>query len=168
MVVSSTRKTAAVVRQKWDGQVPFVDPRTVPDYWESDRLMFAVPETLDVVRDEVAAAGVSVAGIIVLDMFCTIHKARGFENRGFRVQHDRPELIVNFRSSLSHGCWSPPLIFCVQKPAKAVGTNSMLSPYCLETFRYIDGGRIRAGLPPAELTAPLPSYYGEKASVCVS
>jgi len=168
VVVSSTQKMAAVVRQKWQADATFVAPGKMPMNWSSQRVEFAVPESLEELACEIKESATNVAGIIVLDMFCTVHKARGFANGGFRVQHDRPQLIVNFRSQLGQGQWMPPLVFCAQKPAKSINTNAMLSPYCLEAFRYVDGATLRTGQPPAELSEQLPSYYGNALTTCGS
>ena len=52
---------------------------------------------------------------MMLDLQCVVHKARGFNSGNFRVRHDRPQLIVDFRPSLAIGQWAPPLIFLSQK-----------------------------------------------------
>ena len=86
---------------------------------------------------------IDVAGIILLDLQCMVHRARGFNNGNFRVCHDRPQLIVDFRSCLSVGQWAPPLIFLSQKPAKSVSTITMQRAYCLEAFHFVDGKTLR-------------------------
>ena len=104
-------------------------------------VIVATPEELQVL----AATITNLAGILVVDYACHIHKCRGNAYRGFRAANDRPQKIVDFRMQFKIGEWSPPFIMFTNRKAMAVNTLPMLSPYCLETFRYIDGKTMRFG-----------------------
>ena len=95
-----------------------------------------------------AASWRPVAGILVVDTLCHIHKARDRYIRGYGV-NDRPQRIANFRANLACASWQPPLIFFTSRPAKSLNTNPMLSPYCLDAWWFVDGSRLRVGKPPA-------------------
>lgn len=145
IIVPSTRKSAAAVYQRWLDSIDvwYVDPEEVPNIWHGDNVTFCLPESLAELTAPLKDDEIDVAGIIVLDLECVVHRARGFNNGNFRVRHDRPQLIVDFRSSLAIGRWAPPLIFFSQKPAKSVTTNSMQRTYCLEAFHFVDGKTLR-------------------------
>lgn len=86
-----------------------------------------------------------VAGILVLDYACHIHKCRGNAYRSFQTSNDRPQKIVDFRMRFRVGDWSPPFMIFTNRKAISVNTQPMLSPYCLEAFRYVDGRTMRFG-----------------------
>ena len=104
-------------------------------------VVVATPEELP----ELSAAIENVAGILVHDYACHIHKCRGNGYRSFRAANDRPQKIVDFRMQFRIGQWSPPFLLFTNRKAISVNTLPMLSPYCLEAFRYIDGQTIRFG-----------------------
>lgn len=120
-------------------------------FWQSENLgkahcaiEFTTPELLSQIKTSHA----DVAGILVIDFACHIHKCRGYLLNRFGKAHDRPQKIVDFRVSQKVGQWSPPIIFFTPKPAISVNTHNMLSPYCLEAFRYIDGRTMKFGTIP--------------------
>jgi len=163
IIVPSTRSSAAAVYQRWLDSIDVwdVDPKDVPSSWHGDNVIFCLPESLGQLTTELTDEKVDVAGIILLDFQCVVHKARGFNNGDFRVRHDRPQLIVDFRSRLSIGNWAPPLILISQKPAKSVSTNSMQRAYCLEAFRFIDGKTLRCHRLPKSPVQPQRPAAGE-------
>lgn len=92
VVVPSTRKASAVIYKNWlyPDEPIFVEPQTVPAFWSSNRVHFSVPEALAEFGTTLFNRGVGVAGILVIDLFCMVHKARGFQSGEFHVLHDRP------------------------------------------------------------------------------
>jgi len=104
-------------------------------------VMIATPEELPRLEDSIEA----LAGVFVFDYACHIHKCCGNAFRRFQSANDRPQKIVDFRMGFRVGQWSPPLVFFTNRKAISVNTIPMLSPYCLEAFRYIDGRTIRFG-----------------------
>ena len=142
IVVIATRTLAAVVYKEWldSEDVWYVDPADVPESWEGNRVRFCTVEALPKLQLDS-----TVAGIFVLDPQCIIHHGRGFDSGSFSVQHDRPQIIVDFRFNHSVGDWAPPLIFISKKPAKSVRTLDMQRTYCLEAFHYLDGTAWRCG-----------------------
>jgi hypothetical protein len=151
VVVLPTKQITADFYQRWHSIQGAVKRSSKnPETWRSDRLIFAQPESLKSVADGIADFDIPIAGIVVIDPHCMIHKARGFSRGSCRIRNDRPQLIADFRARLSQGLWSPPLMFCAEKPAKSLNTDAMLGPYCLEALRYVDGRYLRMGEPPAE------------------
>ena len=109
--------------------------------WPANVVLTA-PEKLASFNSDITA---SVAGILLFDYACHVHKCRGFSKGGRRIENDRPQRIVDFRSRCRIGDWTPPLLFCTNKPAISVPTLNMLSPYCIDSIRYIDGQTMRFG-----------------------
>lgn len=147
IVIPSTRRFAAAVYQRWldSADVWYVEPKKVPSSWRGEKTIFCLPEALADLSAMILKESVEIAGVLVLDMQCTVHKARGFNNGKFRVCHDRPQLIADFRACLSQGNWAPPLVFFSQRPAKSVSTDSMQRAYCLEAFQFVDGKTLKCG-----------------------
>ena len=104
-------------------------------------VVIATPEELPDLSDSIE----NVAGILVFDFACHIHKCRGNAYRNFRSANDRPQKIVDFRMRFRVGDWSPPFMVFTNRKAISVNTQPMLSPYCLEAFRYVDGRTMRFG-----------------------
>lgn len=104
-------------------------------------VIVATPEELPGLKDSIEC----LAGVFVFDYACHIHKCRGNSFRRFQSANDRPQKIVDFRMHFRVGDWSPPLILFTNRKAVSVNTIPMLSPYCLEAFRYIDGQTMRFG-----------------------
>ena len=150
VVVLPTKQIAGEFYARWHSVNGTSSFGKVPNTWQSERLIFAQPESLKLVAETIADFNIAIAGILVLDPHCMIHKARGFRKGNYRVRNDRPQLIADFRAHLAQGTWSPPLVFFAKQPAKSINTDAMLGPYCLEAFRYVDGRQLRMGEPPVE------------------
>ncbi len=151
IIVPSTRSFAAVIYQRWldSSDDWYVDSTQVPNIWRGDNITFCLPESLSLLAAKMKVERTDVAGIVLIDPQCIMHRARGFHNGDFRVRHDRPQLITDFRSRLAIGGWSPPLVFFSTKPAKSVPTDSIRSVYCLEALYFLDGATLRCHpLPP--------------------
>ena len=110
----------------------------------------ATPEELPRLGDSIECP----AGIFIFDYACHIHKCRGNSFRRFKSANDRPQKIADFRMKFRIRDWSPPLFLLTNRKALAVNTIPMLSPYCLEAFRYIDGQTMRFGKIAQERTTP--------------
>jgi hypothetical protein len=145
IVVPSTRSFAAVIYQRWLDTCDqwYVDPTQVPNIWRGENITFCLPEALSLLAAKLKVEHTDVAGIVLIDPQCIMHRARGFHNGDFRVRHDRPQLVTDFRSRLEIGGWIPPLVFFSTKPAKSVPTDSIRSAYCLEAFYFLDGATLR-------------------------
>src|SRR5262249_17276231 len=113
----------------------------LPPYWLSGKLLFSTPEHLERMLREAREKLGDVAGIIVLDMTCWVHRARGAPGTECEG-HDRPQKIADFRSQLARGPWAPPLFVLTEKQAKAITTDAMLGPYCLEGFWFLNGATL--------------------------
>lgn len=86
-----------------------------------------------------------IAGIIMLDPACIVHRARSFTNRSHRIAHDRPQLVVDFRASMAREDWSPPLVVMSRKRAAAVSSQDITRIYGLEAMQFIDGESFNCG-----------------------
>ena len=144
-VLSSKDMADIVYNRAWEYDHPRFR-RHAPRYWDRGNVIFTTPEGLgDLSRDGID--GGSVAGILLVDTLCHVHKARNRVFRGYGV-NDRPQRIANFRADLACGDWQPPFLFFTSRPAKSVNTHPMLSPYCLNAWWFVDGARLRVGKPP--------------------
>lgn len=130
-----------------------------PSVWDVGQILYCVPESLKQLRNVVNPS--QIAGIVVLDINCQIHKARGFYSNNFRVAHDRPQMIVDYRASLTEDGWTPPLVFLAKKPAKSINTEPIVRTYCMEAMKYLDGQTVRMGDPPASF-APTSSPSADR------
>lgn len=135
VIVASSEKVQGELQQAFDSEY-FYDCDENPQ-----NVLIKTPEELSNMSDELQ----NVAGILVFDYACHIHKARGTKNKSRFGRNDRPQMIVDFRSRHRVGEWSPPMLFFTSRRALAVNTQPMLSPYCLEAFRYIDGATMKFG-----------------------
>lgn len=144
IVVAATKKMAAVLIKRWfrEDQVGRVAVTTLKLPQVYSNIILATPESLRrIERHRIDR----VSGIIVLDMLCHIHKARGMKNRNFYVRNDRPQLIADFRNDVALDGWLPPMIFLTQKAAKSVTTDSIARAYCLDAWWFVDGKCLRCG-----------------------
>lgn len=168
VAVPATRWAAALVHRRWRDPFDdsYLDAKKAASAWTANKVTFCLPESLSHLLLTIKAKGIAVAGVLLLDLDCVIHKARGFRNGDFRVRHDRPQLIVDFRAGLSEYRWTPPLICLSGKPAKSVPTDSMRRTYCLEAFLFIDGRTVRCGpLPNQSATVLLTRAYAQPHSI---
>lgn len=143
VVVASKAANDVVYRQWSDGFFPAKDQAKVPELWRSGSMLFATPEALAKISGNETPSVVSetsgpVMGILVLDMCCHIHRARG--NRDRRIRWiDRPSAITESQTRLSAEGWKPPIILITNRPAKSVETSSIVSTYGWDALWYLDG-----------------------------
>lgn len=147
VVVLSTKKMAAIVSNKQrekEGRRPV---KHAPRYWQRGNAVYTTPEGLySYAKDR--SPETRTAGILLVDTLCHVHMARGEDRLGWNV-NDRPQRIADFRADVTVDGWAPPLLLLTRKPAKSVNTASMVSPYCLNAWWFVDGARLRVGRPPA-------------------
>jgi len=139
IIVPATRCLAEIAYQQWFEEDSLTDDAKATTMWHDELVTFCVPERLNELGHAIIEQNVPVAGIILLDPNCIVHRGRGFENGRFRVTHDRPQLIVNFRSKLAVGNWCPPLIIMSIHKAAAVSAADVTRIYGLEAMHFIDG-----------------------------
>jgi len=154
IIVPATRCLAEIAYKQWfeDGS-SFSDPKckrraglnTATAMWHDDLVTFCVPEKLDELGRAIVDQDSAVAGIVLLDPNCIVHRGRGFGKGNYRITHDRPQLIVNFRSNLAVGNWSPPLVVMSLHRAAAVSTADVTRVYMLEAMHFIDGSSVNCG-----------------------
>ncbi len=156
VIVPATNRLSEMAFEQW-----FSDSdRSLasPTLWHDNIVSFCVPERLNELRTELPDVNAIVAGVIVLDPQCFVHRGRSFQNGNYRIVHDRPQMIVNFRSAFAIGSWSPPFIQMTCKRAAAVATETVARIYCLETMHCIDGTSIGCGIPPATFNKTTNEY----------
>ncbi len=143
IVVPATRYWADHTYRQWfDNQ--FVDETA--SVWNDDLVTFAVPESLREVGDAIKDKREQVAGIILLDPGCVVHRGRGFNRGDSRIAHDRPQLIVDFRARLAIGDWTPPLMILSRHLPAEVATETISRVYCLEALQFIEGASLSCGV----------------------
>jgi len=144
VLVAATKKMAAVMIQRWfrEGQVARVAVTTLKLPQVYGNVVLATPESLRKIDNHDRS---NIAGIIVIDMLCHIHQARGMQNGAFHVRNDRPQLVANFRNDVAVGSWLPPIALLTQKPAKSVMTDNIARAYCLDAWWFVDGRSLRCG-----------------------
>ncbi len=117
-----------------------------PPLWQQGNTVFTTPEGLRLWCREVKVPD-RVAAVLVIDTMCHIHKARSAYIQGYGV-HDRPQRVADFRAEMAADGPLVPMFVFTTKLAKSVNTRSMLSPYCLDSWWFVDGRRLRFGRPP--------------------
>lgn len=145
IAAAATAKMAAVIFNMLAEKHGLQKRKRAPRFWNQGNVTFTTPEGLSTyARDQ----GVDhpVASVLLIDTLCHVHKARGYDRRGWAM-NDRPQRIANFRADLSVNGWMPPFLLLTERPAKSVETAAMLSPYCLSTWWFVDGKCIRVGNP---------------------
>lgn len=140
IVIGSTKQVVAKLKQIWRKKYSSGFSDDSPE--QSQNVMIVTPENLKQIDQ---ALCVNTAGILIVDYACHIHKCRGFSRNRFNIANDRPQKIVDFRTRTRVGDWSAPVLMFTNKPAISVNTQPMLSPYCLEAFRFIDGKTMSFG-----------------------
>ncbi len=146
IIVPATKCLADVAYTQWF-EDDSVDARSsAVTMWHDDTVTFCVPERLHELAGAIIEQAVPVAGIILLDPNCIVHRGRGFGKGRHRIGHDRPQLLVNFRSKVGVGTWSPPLIVMSCRKAAAVSTMDITRIYGLEAMQFIEGATLRCGL----------------------
>lgn len=137
ITVLGTKLRHQALFDQWDDPESGLKTKTrdLPPYWQSKKLVFLTPEKLSKWSCENEASMQCVAGIILVDLDCNVHKQRGHST----MANDRPQHIVNFRASLYRMGWSPPLIVMTRKATRSVNVDEMRSAYCLEAWWFLDG-----------------------------
>ena len=146
VVVPATNRLSEMAFEQWFADREFDRSQASPTLWHDKLVSFCVPERLKELRTVFSEASANIAGVIVLDPQCFVHRGRAFQNGNYRVVHDRPQMIVNFRSAFAVGRWSPPFIQMSCKRAAAVATETVARIYCLETMHCIDGISLGCGV----------------------
>lgn len=114
-----------------------------------DSLILCTPETLKRIDPSQVREA---AAIILLDPACHVHKARCMSDDGYGMSNDRPQHVANFRCSLLREGWAPPLVLLTRSPAQSLPTDHIAQAYCLDAWWFLDGGSIRFGYKPREMT----------------
>ena len=137
---------AAVIAHRWFQAEPgsWVAPTTLilPKYHLN--IILCTPESLRRVKADEQRP---IAAIILIDMLCNVHQARGFERGKFHIANDRPQLVASFRNLLLCDGWAPPLIILTQRPAKSVWTDTVARAYCLDALWFVDGSGLTCFTP---------------------
>ena len=142
VLVAATRRTAAAIASRLfhaDSGSRAAPTLRLPRYHAN--AVLCTPESLRHVPPDERRP---FAGIILIDMLCEVHLARGFENGDYHVANDRPQHVASFRNSLSRDGWAPPLIMSTQRPAKSVWTDTVARS--LRPGRPLARGRRRADM----------------------
>ena len=146
-VVLSSKDTATMVYNSSVRQpAGKPDRQHAPELWQQGNVVFTTPEGLRLWQREVAGPD-RVAGILMVDTLCHVHKARNAYFEGYGV-HDRPQRVADFRADMAADGNPPPLFVLTKRLAKSVNTRPMLSAYCLDAWWFVDGRRLRFGKPP--------------------
>ena len=155
IVVAATKKMAGVITQRWcpSDQEVWVSAASLKLPKVLGSIILATPESLCKIDE---ADRNNVAGIVVVDTLCHIHGARGMQRENFFVRNDRPQLVADFRNSITHASWLPPLIFMARKRAKSVETHRIARAYCLEAWWFVDGKSLTYRRAPVAANDALP------------
>ncbi len=105
--------------------------KNTPPNWQSHRVIFTTPERLVEVAEESVANNTQVAGLILIDPKCMVHKARGNQ----WIRNDRPQHVIDCRAKLAIGDWSPPLFVFTEGLARSINTEPMRVAYSLNAWR---------------------------------
>jgi DEAD/DEAH box helicase domain-containing protein len=141
IVVPYSRDLACELFALWP-HADQVAEQPAPDnaVWRSRKVWVAIPEDLKQFLPLAQAHIPGVAGVIILDPRCIMHKARGGTDSWGQVhRNDRPQHVVNFRAALDYDGWQPPLLLLTERPPKAVSTMDVRRAFCLEGFQFIAG-----------------------------
>jgi len=145
VLVAATEKMAAVIVQRWflSQTVDRIPLAALEIPKSQGNILLCTPESLSNLDSRHRQM---IAGLLLIDMLCNVHEARGIKTPGgFRVQHDRPQFVANFRGSLLEDGWTPPFLILTQKPAKAVWTDTVARAYCLDALWFVDGRTLLCG-----------------------
>jgi hypothetical protein len=124
-----------------------VAPSTPPAFWKRGCCFFATMEGLQKLANS-GELRAPVAAMLMVDPYLTTHKCRGYSGNGWGEAHDRPQLVLNFRTVAEENGVFPPLVFFAVPPAKSLNTKPVESVYGLATWWYADGKFLRVGQPP--------------------
>ena len=141
VVVPHSRELACELFVRWP-HLEHVAGRPSEDNsaWRSRKVWFAIPEDLKYLLPLIQSSSPGLAGVILLDPHCVLHRSRGgTDATGKFHRNDRPQHVVNFLAAFHSDEWQPPLLLITTKPAKAIDTEVVARAYCLNGFRFVDG-----------------------------
>jgi len=141
VVVLASDAMSEVVCRMWGGEVPSRKRRASVPPWHSGSMTFVTPEALASLLETEAYRGDGkkpVAGILLIDMLCHVHKYRGHK-RFYHARMDRPGLVSQFQAAMKSRGFVAPLILFTASLAKSVETNSVLRAYSLASLWFLDG-----------------------------
>lgn len=122
----------------------FIEDTHLPDYWKCGSGYFTTFEGLKSLEANRELTG-TISAILMVDPQLITHRCRGGGKYG---NHDRPQLLLDFRMNHAEENFVPPLVFLSVPPVKSLNTLSPASVYGLATWWYADGSRLRVGRPP--------------------
>lgn len=149
IVMTDSKVNAGYVRDHWE------DPDTPDSLRETDWLKLGekgawtsssvIHGTVESVSKWVRALTDPplIAGMFLFDPHARVHLAREIRNGEHRFAHDRPQIVVDMRASLTVQGWSPPLFILTTKGPRGVESESIARAYCLEAMQYLDGRTLR-------------------------
>jgi hypothetical protein len=146
IAVAATASMAVVIYNQQASRQGLRERKNAPRYWTHENVVFTTPEGLGTYI-KMRKPDDHIAGVLLIDTLCHVHKARGFHRSGW-ASNDRPQRLANFRADVAADGWLPPFLLFTEKPAKSINTRAMLSPYCLSTWWFVDGKSLRVGEPP--------------------
>lgn len=146
VVIPATKMLAELAFEQWFSTRLNVQGGASPLLWHSELVTFCVPEHLGKLMPTPPMFNSRIAGIILLDPQCFVHKGRSFTFSNRRMVHDRPQMIVDFRASCAVGDWQPPFVHMTSKRAGAVPTDSVARIFCIESYHCIDGTTLGCGV----------------------
>ena len=141
VVVLASDAMSETVCRMWGREVPSRKRRTSVLPWRSGSMTFVTPEALASLLETDRYRGDNqkpVAGILLIDMLCHVHKYRGHK-RFYDARMDRPGLVSQFQAALKSRGFAAPLILLTASLAKSVDTHSVLLAYSLDSFWFLDG-----------------------------
>jgi len=148
VIVASSKDVAALVVQQWfradSARRVAVTTLKLPQV--SSNIVLTTPESLKRIS---AGDRAAVAGIVLLDLLCHVHKLRGMQRGHFHIANDRPQHVADFRNDIAVGDWLPPLFLLTHPPAKSIETAAIARAYCLDAWWFVDGTSLRCGPQPA-------------------
>ena len=124
-----------------------VAPSRPPAFWAAGCCYFTTMEGLQELSDSPDLT-MPVAAVLLIDPYLNTHKCRGYGGNQWSQSHDRPQLVLNFRTEQIVNGTLPPLVFFSVPPAKSLNTKPTESVYGLATWWYADGTLLRVGKPP--------------------
>jgi hypothetical protein len=145
IIIGASKRTTALIAHMWntvwEEDVELTVPK-LPCTWNN--VVLATPESLKRIDNRFTSR---VAGLILIDMLCHVHRARKMPGPAGRfVTNDRPQMIADFRNSVGVDAWVPPLILMTEEPAKSVHADYIARAYCLDGFWFLDGRTVRVRL----------------------
>ncbi len=143
--MADAKERVRSIREIWLGddlprvlRGPFELGYRAGDAWCSAGVIHGTPESVAklVAAQEPKPA---IGALFLLDPKCHVHHARGIVKGTRSIEHDRPQIVTELRTSLAVDDWSPPLFILTHKEPGAVDVETLQRSYFLEALRYLDG-----------------------------